>query len=139
MQVAQVMSSPVVTVTLDATLREAVRSMLERRVGSVVVLDTGPVGIVTRSDALWGTYQDGGSLADIAVTDVMSRDLVMTTEQTSITTALDTMKQHEVKKLPVRDGMELVGIITMTDIAEHHPEVVHEVRNRISRKGDWSD
>jgi CBS domain-containing protein len=51
--VARVMSEPVVTVAPDTPLVEAVRAMLEHKIGAVVVLDSGrPVGIVTRSDAL---------------------------------------------------------------------------------------
>jgi CBS domain-containing protein len=51
--VARVMSEPVVTVDLDTPLVEAVRAMLEHKIGAVVVLDSDrPVGIVTRSDAL---------------------------------------------------------------------------------------
>jgi CBS domain-containing protein len=51
--VARVMSESPVTVGLDTPLTEAVRAMLEHKIGAVVVLDGGrPVGIVTRSDAL---------------------------------------------------------------------------------------
>src|SRR6056297_1328266 len=110
MQVREIMSSPVVTVRSDATLREAVGEMLDCGVGSVVVVDSGPVGIVTSTDVLRAMYRGGGALADVAVTRVMSRELATATKKTSVTTALDTMERRKVKKLPVRDGIELVGI-----------------------------
>lgn len=138
MQVREIMSSPVVTVADDESLRGAVGAMLDRGVGSVVVVDTGPVGIVTRTDALRAVHRDGGSLADVAARKAMSRDLVTVTKRTSVTSALDEMARHGVKKLPVRDGIELVGIVTMTDVAEHHPDAVNEVRGRVSREPDWS-
>jgi CBS domain-containing protein len=51
--VATVMSEPPITVDLETPLTEAARTMLEHKIGAVVVLDSGrPVGILTRSDAL---------------------------------------------------------------------------------------
>jgi CBS domain-containing protein len=48
-----VMSEPPVAVDPETPLTEAVRTMLEHRIGAVIVLEGGrPVGIVTRSDAL---------------------------------------------------------------------------------------
>jgi CBS domain-containing protein len=48
-----VMSEPPITVDPETPLTEAVRTMLEHKIGAVVVLDGGrPVGILTRSDAL---------------------------------------------------------------------------------------
>lgn len=137
MQVRQIMSSPVVTVDAGGTLRDAVGDMLDRRVGSVVVVDAGPVGIVTRTDALRETYRDDGSLSAVPVTRAMSRGLATTTRKASVTSALDEMKRHGVKRLPVRDGIELVGIVTVTDIARHQPQVVNEVRRQLSGSGDW--
>ena len=65
MQVRQIMSSPVVTVGVEASLRDAVGEMLDREVGSVVVVDAGPVGIVTRTDALRAARRDGESLSEL--------------------------------------------------------------------------
>jgi CBS domain-containing protein len=121
MQVRQIMSSPVVTVDAGATLHDAVREMLERGVGSVVVVDSGPVGIVTRTDALRETYRSDGSLSAHPVARAMSRDLATTTRKASVRSAVEEMKRRGVKRLPVRDGVELVGIVTVTDVAEHQP------------------
>jgi CBS domain-containing protein len=51
--VVRVMSEPPIAVDPETPLTEAVRTMLEHKIGAVVVLDDGrPVGILTRSDAL---------------------------------------------------------------------------------------
>jgi CBS domain-containing protein len=51
--VATVMSQPPITVDAETPLTEAARTLLEDRIGAVVVLESGrPVGIFTRSDAL---------------------------------------------------------------------------------------
>ncbi|MDS0293058.1 CBS domain-containing protein [Halogeometricum luteum] len=136
MQVRQIMSSPVVTVDAGATLRDAVGEMLERGVGSVIVVDAGPVGIVTRTDALREAYRGDGSLSTVPVSRAMSRDLVTTTGKASVTSAVEEMKRRGVKRLPVRDGVELVGVVTVTDVAEHQPQAVNEVRRHLG-SGGW--
>lgn len=139
MQVKEVMSTPPVTVDADATLHEAIEVMLRNRVGSAVVVDEGPVGILTRSDVLRAAYTVGPKLDSIGVTRGMSEDLVTTNPETSVRHALELMKAHDIKKLPVVDGLDLVGVVTATDIADHLPEHVREVKRTIERRDDWTD
>lgn len=139
MQIADIMSTPAVTVREDATLHEAIGTMLDERVGSVVVVEAGPAGILTRSDCLRAAYHVGGALDGLPVTRAMSTDLVTTTPGTSLRKGLGLMEVHEVKKLPVVDDLELVGVVTMTDIARHLPERVREVGTSLERKDEWTD
>jgi CBS domain-containing protein len=55
--VKEVMSEPVVTVAPDASVRDAARLMLERRIGCLPVVDAGVlVGLVTETDLLRSAY-----------------------------------------------------------------------------------
>lgn len=126
MEVREIMSSPVVTIGPDATLRAVVELMLDRRVGSVVVLDDGLAGIVTESDVLSAVRDEDVSLSAVTVADVMSADPVTTTSTTSVTSALRTMQDEGVKRLPVRGGSKPLGIVTLTDIAWHLPDRLRE-------------
>lgn len=139
MQVADIMSTPPVTVSADATLYEAIEAMLENAVGSAIVVDRSMVGIITRSDILRGAYVAGDALDNIAVTRAMSDNVVTTHPKATTRTALDLMATNNIKKLPVLDEFELVGIVTMTDIAQHQPERVREVQARLNRQDDWTD
>lgn len=139
MQVKDLMSTPPVTVGADATLQEAIEVMLEQRVGSAIVVDGGLRGIITRSDVLRAAYVAGGDLDAIAVTRGMSGDLVTTDPDTSVRQALQLMEVHDIKKLPVVENLELVGVVTMTDIAQHLPEQVREIQGGIDRRDDWTD
>lgn len=139
MQVADAMSTPAVTVSPERTLYEAIEVMLENRVGSAIVAETGIVGIITRSDILRAAYVAGEALDDIAVTRGMSGDVVTTTPSASIRTALALMDEHDIKKLPVVEDLELVGVITATDIARHQPERVQEIRETSDRRDVWTD
>ena len=138
MQVAEIMTSPPVTVEMEVTVHDAIARMLTNNVGSVVVTDTGVAGILTRSDVLRAAYHAGASLDDIAVSRAMSSNVVTMNPDTDVDDALATMETHEVKKLPVVEDFELVGIVTMTDIARKRPESVEETRQGISRKDEWT-
>ena len=126
MQVKKCMTSPVVTVDPDATLHEAMGTMLENRIGSVVVTGAEPVGILTRSDVLRSIYQDGSTVTERPVEETMSEDLVTIGPTDSVDRALHKMKANEIKKLPVV-GPQLVGIVTLTDIARNQSERVIKV------------
>lgn len=139
MQVSAVMSTPAVTVTPETTLQAAIGTMLEHQIGSVVVVDAAVTGILTRSDVLRAAYYEGGSLDSIPVSRGMSSDVVTTTPSTTLRPALDTMEANKIKKLPVMDDLELVGIVTMTDIAREMPSQVREAAERLDRRDDWTD
>jgi CBS domain-containing protein len=133
------MSTPPVTVTTDATLYETIEVMLENHVGSAVVVDKSVAGILTRSDILRGAYVAGDALDDISVTRAMSEDVVTTRPSASIRTALDLMDENNIKKLPVLEDIELVGVVTATDIAAHQPERVREIKAQMDRQDDWTN
>lgn len=139
MQINQIMTAPAVTVGPNASLHEAIGTMLEHRIGSVVVVDQRPIGILTRSDVLRVAHRTRNRLTEETVGNGMSGDLVTTTGETTITSALKTMKAEGIKKLPVLESLELVGIITMTDIARHQPERIRQVRDVLDRKDEWTD
>ncbi|WP_049922634.1 CBS domain-containing protein [Halopiger djelfimassiliensis] len=139
MQITQIMSSPAVTAPPRETLHEIVGTMLRHRIGSVVVVDPGVVGILTRSDVLRTQYRAETPLPELTARDAMTDDVVTIQPSTSIDAALETMAHHTVKKLPVIDGIDLAGIVTMTDIARSQPERVSEIRSRLERKDEWTD
>lgn len=142
MLVEDVMSRDIVTCDAGATLRTAVERMLEHRVGSVIVTEDGnPAGIVTETDALQGGYATGSPFAEIPVRAVASSPLVMTAPRRTLRTAIGTMTDENVKKLPVVDDLDLVGVVTMTDVSRHYGDIVREVheieRPRGSRASEW--
>jgi CBS domain-containing protein len=139
MRVGDLMSEPAVTASRETTVHDAIEEMLRHRVGSVVVVvDGNAVGIMTRSDALRAAYHAGGDLTEIPVSRAMSSDLVTTKRARTVRSVLRTMERKNIKKLPVVDGFELVGIVTMSDIAQHLPTEVQEATNKLDRSDDWN-
>ena len=117
MQVREGMSSVVLTVGPDHTLREAARQMAKRGVGAAVVIDPeepGP-GIVTERDLLESIGQ-GQSPDTEKVSDHLSGHLVFAAPDWSLERAAAEMVRGGFRHLVVVDGGETIGVLSMRDI-----------------------
>jgi CBS domain-containing protein len=111
------MTESVVTADCSATLREVGELMRDRNVGSVVICETGyPAGLITDRDLALDVAADGVSVDD-PVRDYATRPLVTCESAMDIEEAAALMVQHRVRRLPVMNGDELVGIVTLDDLA----------------------
>jgi CBS domain-containing protein len=117
-ELGDIMTSDVVTAGLDDDVLAVARLMRDRRVGSVVLCDPdgGPAAMVTDRDLAIRVIADERSSSD-RVRDHASRPLVTGDRQMDLEEAAALMVQHRVRRLPVLDGEELVGIVTLDDIA----------------------
>ena len=117
MQVSEGMSSVVLTVGPDHSLREAARQMAKRGVGAAVVIDPeeqGP-GIITERDILDSIGQ-GQSPDTELVHDHLSAHLVFAEPGWSLERAAAEMVRGGFRHLVVVDGGETVGVLSMRDI-----------------------
>lgn len=139
MLVEDVMETDLVTCDGGELLRVAVEKMLQNRVGSVIVtVESNPTGILTETDVLLAGYTTEDCFGDIPVTEAMTQPLVTIGPAKSLRTAMRKMKDEEVKKLPVQDGIDLVGILTMTDINRQYTDIIHEI-HAIEQPASLSD
>jgi len=115
--ISEVMTESVVTADCSATLREVGELMRDRNVGSVVICETGyPAGLITDRDLALDVAADAVSIDD-PVRDYATRPLVTCESEMDIEEAAALMVQHGVRGLPVMKGDELVGIVTLDDLA----------------------
>jgi CBS domain-containing protein len=117
MQVKEGMSSLVVTVGPEHSLREAARLMAKRGVGAAVVVDPeqpGP-GILTERDVLLsvGTGQDPDRER---VADHLSTNLTFAAPDWSLERAAEAMVKNGIRHLVVVDDGEISGVLSMRDI-----------------------
>lgn len=140
MLVEDIMSTEVVTVDHEAPLQTAVVSMLESSVGSVIVERDGtPTGICTQTDALVAAAKTERPLSDISVSSAMTADLVTGTATTTVRKAVRTMNQHGITKLPITADFEVVGVVTMTDVVQHHTQLISEAHRLESDRTRWTE
>ncbi len=100
----------------DETVREAAQRMVAERVSSLLVLVPGGTAIVTDRDLRSRVLAEGRG-PDVRIADVMTSPVVTVAESEPAEEALLLMLEHGVHHLPVlRDGGELVGVVTDTDL-----------------------
>lgn len=114
-QVRTVMTSPVRSVAGEQPLRKAADVLLSEGIGSLIV--TEPRGIVTKTDLVTGLH-DGLDAETTPVSDVMTADPVTVGVETPVQAAVDTMAANDVKRVPVVDEDDVVGIVTTTDLVD---------------------
>jgi CBS domain-containing protein len=108
----------VVTSPSDETVRELAETMRDENVGSVVVIEDGePVGIVTDRDITVRGVAKENDPDNTTAGDVMTGDLVVVNAHDEITQLIETLDAAGVRRMPVVDGDEIAGIVTLDDIA----------------------
>lgn len=100
------------------TVQAAVATMSEHNVGSIVVIDDdrNPVGIFTERDLLNRVVAKGIDPETTPLSEVMTTDLMIISGDTARGRALNIMKENHIRHLPVADGDELVGIVSLRDL-----------------------
>lgn len=126
MLVGERMSYPVITVTSDMPISEALRILKSEKIYRAPVVDNGKlVGIVTNDDILnaspskvstLSVWEMNYLLSKVTVKDVMTRKVYTVKEDTLIEDAARILADHGIGGLPVMRGVEVVGIITETDL-----------------------
>lgn len=103
----------------DATVAVAVRLMVEKRIGSVVVLERGElIGIFTERDALNRVLDRGRDPETTSVREVMTRRPAVVTPRVTVEEAMVMMTERRMRRLPVVEHGKLVGLISIGDITK---------------------
>ena len=115
------MSAPLVTVEPTEYLAKAAWVMGSAKAGSALVMDGGSlVGILTERDIMRAfADSDSADLARVApVSAWMTADPVTVAADATAGEALDLMLSKGFRHLPVMDGDEIVGVVSIRDLAQ---------------------
>ena len=116
MTIADVMTKSVISVDASMTVNGAAKMMEDAKVGAVIVMENNtPIGIVTDRDFAVKVAAHAYTITT-PVKQIMSSPLFSINSDESVRTAADLMHDRGIRKLPVIDGENVVGIITATDI-----------------------
>ena len=123
MKIREIMR-PVRIISKEDTVRKAAQMMADNRIGSLIVVDGKKiVGIITERDMLTKVTAQGKPSDKVSVDDVMTSKVLTISPDSYLDDAVYIMMDRKIKKLPVVDAGELVGIVTSTDIVAHSSEV----------------
>jgi CBS domain-containing protein len=124
-------NSVVVTVNPTTTLAKAALTMVDHRIGALVVTDDAErlLGLVTERDLTNAIVDYAVGLVDQRVEDVMTHPVVTCTPDESIVEALYMMNSRHVRHLPILDRDRLAGMISIRDVMGKWIELL-ELENR---------
>lgn len=128
LSVADCMDSAVETIAPEDSVRAVARALAQGDAGALVVCAADePVGIVTESDVVRAVAA-GEAVDETTVRSVMSADLVTVGPEASIEQAAELLSDHGIRRLPVVDDGELVGIVTAAALADFLPRLAERRR-----------
>lgn len=108
---------PLFHVSSTAIVRDVARTMSERNIGAIAVLDAGKlVGIFSERDMLTRIVAEGRNPDDTRVDSVMTKELIVAGPDDDINDALQKMHECNCRHLPVVHGGSLVGMISIRDL-----------------------
>ena len=121
MKVSELLASKNTPVTIFAEkqLQDAMRLLIDNKIGSLVVVDRDdvPIGIITEHDIFTLAYRFRGDMMDMPVGDNMTKNLVLGTPEDDIKKIADLMLQKHIRHVPITDkSNKLKGIISIRDL-----------------------
>ena len=112
-------SRDVLTIESDASVYDAVKRMVERNVGSLLVTVNGRIeGIVTERDYLRRVTLEGRNDRETPVAEIMSSSLIVVTPETSVDECMSVMTDHRIRHVPVVDDGEIVAVVSIGDVVK---------------------
>ena len=130
-----IMTTGIDSIDGQSTVLEAAQRLAADDVGALPICEDGRLtGMITDRDVVVKVLAAGRDPGTTRVVDLTQGEAVTIGADDSAEQALRTMAQHQVRRLPVIDGTELVGMVSQADVARSlPPEMVGEVVAAISR------
>jgi len=138
LDVKEIMVEKVISVRVDASVKEAVKLMNQYEIGCLIVAEKGEaVGIITERDVLKRVVSQSKDPELTKVSEIMSKPLIVGGPDMYVEDAAKLMFKRNIKKLPIRKDGQLVGLITLSDIARvaHVEPQIVKVIEELSKKG----
>lgn len=116
-QILHAKGSHVVTTHPGVTVLQAIRSLVDRNIGALVVMEgRDTVGILTERDLLRFLAKAPADLEEVQVGDLMTREVVTARADDTLVHAMEVMTEHRVRHLPITEDGRLAGIVSIGDV-----------------------
>ena len=138
MHVGRIVTRPVETCTIDESAADLAARMLHSHVGALIVIEyrkgeAVPIRIVTDRDLAISVMAQKLDPESVKASQIMSRGLIVVSENDDVGVALEEMRRSGVRRLPVVDESgRLTGVVALDDVMEYLASVMVDV-SRIGR------
>ena len=118
-EILRIKGTVLYTIAPEGRLADAVGTMVENDIGSLVVMDHGRlVGMLTFREILQSLAQRSAAIGDVRVGDIMVRDPVTAAPDMEVNDLRRTMLDSGARYLPVIQDGKLIGVISFRDVAK---------------------
>ena len=105
------------TISLDASVYDALNLMAKKEIGALVVLEKGKVvGILSERDYARKIILKGRSSKEAPVRKIMTSKVIHTSPDKKVAKCLSLMTKKRIRHLPVLEKDQLVGLLTIEDV-----------------------
>jgi CBS domain-containing protein len=111
-----------VTIGQQDSLGEAYRLLSEHNIGVLLVTNeqNKPVGIISERDLVHEFANRGPAVETTIVQEAMTEDLIIGVPEDDLQYVMNVMTQQRIRHLPILDGDELAGLISIGDVVKSH-------------------
>jgi CBS domain-containing protein len=125
-----------ITISPDATVLDALRLMAEKNIGSIIVMDGDEYcGLLTERDYARKIMLLGKSSTDTLVAEIMLEYLPKISLRHKLEECMGIMSAHNIRYLPVFEGDEFYGVISVMDVVKEallsQQETINQLQNYI--------
>jgi CBS domain-containing protein len=126
--------SLVATVRPTTTINDALDKLAEHNIGALVVTnaDGAIVGIVSERDIVRALPERGAEILAAEVSEIMTATVVTADPHTDVVDAMRSMTDKRVRHLPVLEGDELVGIVSIGDIVKNRIDELQAATDQLT-------
>lgn len=127
--VSDIMTLEPIVTKPETNLLDCARKMVKKNTGSLLLVEKEKlVGIISRQDVLWALVkQSKKNLENIKAIDISPKKILTIKPSANIDEAIKKIKMSKFERLPVVENNKLMGIITVKDILNFHPEIYPEL------------
>ena len=122
----------VVTINPEATVRELIAGLVDQNIGAMVVVGAdGVVGIVSERDVVRQLHKHGASVLSGPVSKIMTSTLATCTKADTVDSLTMLMTNNRVRHVPVLDGRNLIGIVSIGDVVKTRMEELENEQRQL--------
>jgi len=134
LHVKDVMVTSIITIDAEDTVKKAAELMEKHDIGCLIVISYGnPIGIITERDVLKKLVLQRRDPMKTKVGNIMSAPLITSHPQNDIRDAVRLMNERRIKKLPVIEDGNLIGLVSLTDVMRSLAYFEHVISSLCAR------